>query len=162
MRYTSSAMAAAVAVPEQHESFEVHASGSPTFVVSNFGFPINVFQITSGAGVVRSRSLMPPGHRNILRPSQHVLVGNADLVLAALVLAKALRRADVELATEGFDRNPERFIVQPIRRLTKVEGDLVIVGPSAYDSRSSNKSSSSAFLERSPTHSLMQPRDNIV
>ena len=81
---------------------------------------------------------MVPRHRSVLRPFQHVLFVDADTVLTPSILSKALGCANVELATQRFDRDPERFVVQPIRRLTKVEGDLVVVGPSAYDGRCSD------------------------
>ena len=53
MRNAGPAATASIAVAEQDKRFEVHASGTPTFVASNFGFPINVVQVASGAGLVR-------------------------------------------------------------------------------------------------------------
>ena len=93
---------------------------------------------------------------------QHILFVDADLMLATAILAKALGCADVELAAQGFDGDPECFVIQPVRCLAKVEGNLVIVGPSVHDSGTSNKSSSSAFLKWSPTHRLMQPTNDIA
>ena len=99
MGHSSSTFATAIAIAEEHECFEVHAAGSPLFVLTDFGLPVNVLQVAPCARVVWFRSRLLPGHRNILCPFQRVLFVDADAIFATTVLTETPGRADVELAT---------------------------------------------------------------
>ena len=68
VRDPSSALTATAAVTKQGPRFEVHAPRPlPTFVLTNFGFPINVIQVASRARVIRFGRFLLPRQRKVLR-----------------------------------------------------------------------------------------------
>ena len=133
VRDARSALTTTIAIAKQGHCFEVHATRAlPTFVLTNFGLPVNVIQVASRARLVRFGRFLLPGHLNVLGTFQHVAVANADIV-APTVFANALGRCDIVAATQRFDSDPECVIVQLVRHAVEVMSDPVIVGPSDGD-----------------------------
>ena len=98
-------------------------------------------------------------HLHLLGSHQRTTFVDADDG-AKPVSAQAFRCREVELATQRFRGNPERMMVQRIRRLIEIVGDAKVVGPATNHGGGTNDSNRAAFLEWPITHYLVQPLDD--
>jgi hypothetical protein len=98
-------------------------------------------------------------HLHFLGSHQHATFIDADNG-AESVSAQAFRSREVELATQCFRCNPERLVIQRIRRLTEIVGDTKVVGPTTNHGRAANDSGCTTLLEWPITHCFAQPLDD--
>ena len=83
-------------IAKERHRFEVHATGTqPIFVLTNFGFPVNVIQVATRSRVVRLWRFLFPRRLDALGPCQRVASANVEIV-ALTVLANALSGRNIQ------------------------------------------------------------------
>ena len=81
--------------------------------------------------------------------------------VAKTIFAETLGSRYVFLPTYRFRRDPESFVIEPMRNLREVMGYLEIVRPATDDCRSTFKSNRDAFLRWALTKDFAQSRPDV-